>query len=281
MYKLEYLQFNNYLSDFLEYLRKYEELNEKTVLLHKRIVVYFLNFIGEMKKENLYEITEQDVVDFISSLKSFSHTTKIASCYTIRKFLDYHCKNSNVNFSGHKVFPYIHRNYDNHIISYYTPEELSKVLSVFDLSNKYVLRDYVITLLIIETGIRESDVVNLKINSVNWDQKCIDIIQKKTGKLLRVTISDNLMYSLINYLKIRNHPITNDDWIFHLVDDTMLMKWRQCLSEIDDTLFYAEKIHWFRRFINLMICFGEIALSISTKYKKFINLVSESMKELE
>ena len=218
MYKLEYIQFNNYLSDFLEFLRDHEKLNEKTILLHKRIVVYFLNFIGKMKKKILYEITEQDVIDFISSLKTFRHSTKVASCYTIRKFLDYHYINNNVLFSGHKVFPYIHRNYDDHIISYYTSKELSEVLNSFDLSNNNELRDYVIVLLIIETGMRESDVANLKISSINWDQKCIHILQTKTEKVLKVTISDNLMYSLIEYLKIRNHSITNDDFIFYTHD---------------------------------------------------------------
>lgn len=59
------------------------------------------------------------------------------------------------------------------------------------------------------------------------------------------------------------------------------MEWRQRLNQTDDKMFYAVKIHWFRRFINWIISFGKIAFPISTKYKKFINPVSESMKELE
>lgn len=220
MYKLEYLQLNNYLIDFLQYLREIEKLNEKTVLLHKRIVVYFLNFIGKAKKENLSEVTEQDIIDFISSLKTFKDSTRSACCYTMRKFLDYHYKNNNVNFSGHKVFPYIHRNNDDHFISHYNSEELSAVLNAFDLSNKKELRDYVIVLLIIETGMRESDVANLRINSINWGQKYIEILQIKTEKKLKVTISDNLMYSLIDYLKNRNPCITDNDFVFYTHDGT-------------------------------------------------------------
>lgn len=215
MYKLEYPQLEKYQSFFLQHLREEEKLNEKTILLHKRIVVYFLNFIGEMNKNNLLEITEQDVVDFIGSLKTLNDTTKSASCYTIRKFLDYHHKNNNVPFSGHKVFPYIHRNYDNHLISFYNSDELRSVLNSFDLSNKHELRDYVIVLLIMETGMRESDVANLKINSINWDQKCIDFIQIKTAKPNKITISENLMYLLIEYLKNRIPVIKDNDFIFY------------------------------------------------------------------
>lgn len=215
MYRLEYSQLEMYESNFLNYLRDYEKLNEKTILLHKRIVVYFLNFIGGRKKNSLLEITEQDVIDFIKSLKTLNSTTKSASCYTIRKFLDYHHRNHNATFSGHKVFPYIHRSYNNRPISYYTFEELTSVLNSFDLSNKHELRDYVIVLLIIETGMRESDVANLKVNSINWDQKCIHFTQIKTGASNRITISENLMYSLIEYLKNRIPLIKNGDFIFY------------------------------------------------------------------
>lgn len=218
MYKLEYPELNKYLDDFLRYLRDIEKLNEKTAQLHKRIVVYFLNFIGEAKKTSLLEVTEQDVINFIGSLKMFSASTKTASCYTMRKFLNYHYKSDNLLFSGHKVFPYIHSNYANHIISFYNPEELSDVLNSFDLSNKNELRDYVIVLLIIETGIRESDVANLRLSSINWDQKSITVRQLKTEKILKNTISDQLMFSLIEYLKNRKPCITGDDYVFYTHD---------------------------------------------------------------
>lgn len=47
---------------------------------------------------------------------------------------------------------------------------------------------------------RMSDIINLKLSDITWNAGTIEIVQKKTGEFLRLSISDALKWALLDYL---------------------------------------------------------------------------------
>ena len=62
-------------------------------------------------------------------------------------------------------------------------------------------------------GFRASDIVNLKFNDINWNNKVISIKQQKTGKDLIQPFPDEVFFALLDYLK-NARPIAKCSNIF-------------------------------------------------------------------
>ncbi|WP_346879017.1 site-specific integrase [Clostridium sp. UBA7791] len=70
-------------------------------------------------------------------------------------------------------------------------------------------RDYMLFIIGINTGLRISDILNLKVNDVK-DHTHINIVEKKTGKNKRFLINTYLKKDIDRYIE----GMCNNDWLF-------------------------------------------------------------------
>ena len=95
-------------------------------------------------------------------------------------------------------------------MSFYSLDEIKDMIHSVDRSSVHGKRDYAILLLFIETGIRSSDLRNLKVSDIQWDKNLITFTQCKTNVSNILFISDNLKFALIDYLKMKDQiPTVN------------------------------------------------------------------------
>lgn len=87
------------------------------------------------------------------------------------------------------------------IRTYYTKDEIIKLLNVIDIRTKQGKKDYLIISLICYLGLRISDVVNLKLSNIDFNSNTISIIQYKTDNHLTLPLIDKVKYPLLDYLK--------------------------------------------------------------------------------
>lgn len=106
-----------------------------------------------------------------------------------------------INFSGKEAFPLIRKAPRTSIISYYSKEELERLLATVDVSKRNGIRDLAILSLFIYLGIRVSDVANLKIKNIDWNINTINIIQQKTGNSVTLPLIDEVKFPLLDYIK--------------------------------------------------------------------------------
>ncbi len=111
------------------------------------------------------------------------------------------------------MFPSIRRNQNERILSFYSVREVSKLISSIDTTTKLGKRNYAIVLLAAVLGFRASDIVNLKFDNIDWNNKIIKISQQKNQRELIQPFSDEVFYALLDYLK-NARPATNYDNIF-------------------------------------------------------------------
>lgn len=68
-------------------------------------------------------------------------------------------------------------------------------------------------LLACRLGLRESDIVELQLNDINWETNQISVIQRKTKKNITLPLLQDVGWALIDYLK-NGRPISESPYVF-------------------------------------------------------------------
>lgn len=210
------LYFDGYkvlLNDYLN-LDEFKILNESTIN-HKRLtLILFFNFMYERDITHISLVRQSDVYDFLQYINDrYNSSRKSHASFILRHFFNYTYQNKMTEFSGIQLFPVIFTNKRDRILSFYSLNEIKEILNSIDKGSFHGKRNYAILLLFIETGIRSSDLRNLKVTDIQWDKNLITFAQYKTKVQNILTISDNLKFALIDYLK-NERPKSSSTYLF-------------------------------------------------------------------
>jgi site-specific recombinase XerD len=97
--------------------------------------------------------------------------------------------------------------------SVWKTEDVQKLLVSIDRENPAGKRDYAILLMIARYGLRSIDVRRLKLSSLNWEDKTIQLIQQKTGNPVTLPLLQDVGWALADYLK-NGRPKINNQYVF-------------------------------------------------------------------
>ena len=92
-------------------------------------------------------------------------------------------------------------------------EEVSRLLAAIERSSPIGKRNYAILLLIARLGLRQGDVRDLRLSSINWQKRELSIVTNKTKSCLTLPLLDDIAWALIDYLK-NGRPETASDKVF-------------------------------------------------------------------
>jgi len=187
IYKKDLIRFEKYLKKALE-IR-----NEKDI--QKKHITSFIIHIRNLKRKK--------------DLKPCKDSTKMRVLWTVKKYLEYLCREDHIK----KDFTYLFKD-----IKYkkslpdkiLTEKELEKVVSVIDEQTHLGFRDRTIIELMYCTGMRKSEVINLELYDIDFDEKKIFIRQGKGRKDRIIPMSKNAGLYLREYIeKVR--PVLLED----------------------------------------------------------------------
>lgn len=210
---------NKVIISYREYLISIN--NKKFTISQKIRFIYLLEqyliSIGKafktLNKENIYDYFKE------CSKLPWSLSYQDRNKLDIKIFLNWTYQNNITKISGDMVLPKIVWHRKTNIRTYYTKEEITKLLNAIDTKAKQGKEDYLIISLICYLGLRISDVVNLKLSNIDFNNNTISIIQYKTDNLLTLPLIDNVKYPLLDYLKNVRPNNTNLDYIFITYDE--------------------------------------------------------------
>lgn len=89
------------------------------------------------------------------------------------------------------------------VIETFSEEQLERLLATPDKKRFVGFRDYTIMLILLDTGIRLSELVGIKLEDLKMSQGEIVITQAKGGKQRRVFVSPKTRETLKKYIRIR------------------------------------------------------------------------------
>ena len=103
--------------------------------------------------------------------------------------------------------PFVQR---NHVPAYISSDD---DIILFNALSHETLRNKAILLLALNFGLRDSDICNLRLSNIDWNNDCIYIQQKKTASLLRLPLLSEVGNALMEYI-IKERPAPRDGYPF-------------------------------------------------------------------
>ena len=184
---------------FLSYLRVERSLATNTILAYGRDLKRFSEFLRKRRKNKLEEVTREDVVDFLSGLYKEKMDSRSVARYlvSLRGIYRFAMMEGMVttdpteNLESPKV--------RSSLPTYLRVEEIDKLLNAPNLSTPIGLRDRAMLEILYSTGLRVSELRNLRISDVDMRVGCIRCIGKGDKERL-VPIGRKAIEAIQQYL---------------------------------------------------------------------------------
>lgn len=157
------------------------EATKKVRINHLR---RFYEFLASRHLHSAHEISAQIISDFAMTLHGDSPVYNKHRLGTLRHYFRFlHHSGFLENDWSHSVPKVIVASYQN-VPALWEPADLEKLLKSVDRGSPAGKRNYAIILLVVQLGLRISDVSNLQLDSLKWERSEIELIQHKTRKCI-------------------------------------------------------------------------------------------------
>jgi integrase/recombinase XerD len=163
---------------FLSYLRVEKGLSQNTILAYGRDLKRFAVFLATRRKNNVDAVNREDIVDFLSHLYRQKLDSRSVSRYlvSLRSFFKYALaeelvrKDPTENLESPKI--------RQSLPSYLRKEEVERLLSAPSTNTPVGLRDRAMLEVLYSTGLRVSELLNLRISDLDMRMGCVRCIGK-------------------------------------------------------------------------------------------------------
>lgn len=200
------------IDEFCKYLLIDKKYSNNTISSYHNDLMKYHEFT---KNKNLKDITKTDIKEYISDLKKQNLSDKsisrnISSIRAFYKFLlieKYITKNPILGISLPKV--------KKTLPDTLSIDEVNKLLDI-NLNNHFDYRDKAILELMYATGVRASEVVNLKIGDIDLDMALLRTLGKGNKERI-IPLGDyacNILKEYINHYRIYLIKKENNDYLF-------------------------------------------------------------------
>lgn len=182
----------------------------------KRKLWVMTNYLVYLKEKGIVQTIDigiNDAHNYLNSLTNFAPGTKRIIATILRESYNWMYGEKIIGFSGRQAFPLIRKDPRNKLLSYYSKGEIEDILSCIDTNTATGKTYFLIVSLIAHLGIRVGDVINLKFNNIDWNNNTINIIQKKTKRVLTIPLVDEVKYPLIDYIKNVRHDSEDKEFV--------------------------------------------------------------------
>lgn len=176
----------------------------------KRLSVY----LHENRIKALAEITPAMLVKYLStSLAEYSSSKRSVAFSIFRTFFRFVYISEYHHLDLSESIPSVRRAQSG--LSFdWADGAIDRLLSCIDRGNPTEARDYAMILLISRLGLRISDVKNLRMSDVVWEENRIELVQQKTKEPLVLPLLKDVGEAIIDYLRFYRPPSTEDEYIF-------------------------------------------------------------------
>ena len=200
------------LRSFFNFLIIEKGLSKNTVKAYETDIKGFIKWINKNNKQSLQNIKESSVNQYISylfslKLKSSSVNRKISSLKSFYLFL---LKKKLIRYSPFSEV--ISPKQEKYLPASMSESEVEKLLNSPDASKEIEQRDKAMIEMLYATGMRISELVNLKITDIDMNRSVIKVMGKGSKERL-IPFGESASEALFNYLKIRKDSSSKEVFI--------------------------------------------------------------------
>lgn len=202
------------LSEFYSYSTEFKSITDMSALAECHHVSEFLNYIGNIP-DDWSEIVAEDLRDYVCDVFSALNPSSIGRYLTsLRNFFRF------LEYSGFQIhqsvlkLPLAPANYNkSHVPVILTPDEEARLRLHYDTSTSTGTRNTIIIRLMLDIGLRCTEVAGLEIADIRWNNGTIHLENTKNKHSRELPIPSDLGLILEDYV-INYHPHTDDNHLF-------------------------------------------------------------------
>ena len=194
---------NKELDDFINYLEYERNYSNNTIIAYKNNILQLINYLDSININDIKSVKYETIRGYLSYLHENKYKSKSISrmISSMRSFFKY-LKVENV-ISNNPMTLISNPKLEKKLPKYLTINEVEKILNVPDMNDKIGIRDAFILELLYVSGIRVSELVNIKLSDVETSEKKIKILGK--GSKERYVLYGSRCKDLLNkYMSVRN-----------------------------------------------------------------------------
>jgi len=224
-----------YINEFLEYLKVIKKHSENTIINYKADLIEFNEYVNN----DLLNITKDTIYSYLKYLYEINDSKSSISrkLSAVRTFYNYLLKKEiiSINYLNSIKNP----KKDNSLPKYVKEDDIDKMFTIPDTRNWIGKRNLLIIRTLYATGIRVSELVNIKLNDINIPDRTI-IILGKGNKERIVVFGNNTQEALNDYINNgRSEVDTKNSEYLILNKDGNRLSTRYVRNIIDDIIVKA------------------------------------------
>lgn len=174
-------------------------------------------FLIELEKAgclSLGILTIELFMNYVSGLNGkYTSAGKSNILYTLRNYFSCPCISRQLTCDLMPLLTNMHTNKHERLESFYTPEEIRKVLNTVDRTSNTGKMLYLLMMFACVYGLRSYDIKTMRISNIDWKSNLIRLSQHKTKRYLELPLTEEVRYALLDYMK-NARPKVADGHIF-------------------------------------------------------------------
>lgn len=166
------------INQFIEYLEYEKGYSKKTIINYEKDLELFNTYLKENKITDIKNIDYNTIRKYLSHLheKKYLSSSISRKISTLRSFFKYNLKENKITNNPMTLISNPKR--EKKLPKYLNYEEMEKLLNSIDTSELEGIRNKLIIELLYSTGIRVSELVNIKIKDIRIKENQINILGK-------------------------------------------------------------------------------------------------------
>jgi len=179
----------------------------------KAIIKDLILFLDSASVHDLNGITSDLISRFVATMVGLAPVTIAERISALRQYFKYAYLNQ---FSDKPIavyLPHPPQRVRTKLPTVWTEDQIESLINAVDTTTPVGKRDYAIILLGARLGFRISDILNLTLADIDWNNKQISFVQGKTRETLTMPLPADAGWAIIDYLK-NGRPITEYPNIF-------------------------------------------------------------------
>lgn len=180
---------------FLEYPLKEKRLSPATINEYNLYLSRFCE-VMYLRDVSLSTLSRLDIIQFIASVRFSRRSTFLL----VKTFLKYLFENGYIHEDLSLAIGAVKSERIVPLVSYFEEDEIKRIETSIDRSGALGKRNYAMLLLASRLGLRNSDVIRLQFDNIDWERNEIHLIQCKTRKTIFLPLLKEVGEALVDYI---------------------------------------------------------------------------------
>lgn len=200
------------VSEYIEAVQTADN-SEATKKLRIHHIQQFYEFLANRRVSGVNAISAQLISDYAASLQGDSPVYTKHRLATLRYYFRFLRKTGILERDWSYAVPKVIAPKNQNVPELWEKEDLEQLLNGIDRGSPAGKRDYAIILLVVELGLRIADVSELRLESLKWERRELELIQHKTGNRVVLPLLEDAGWAIIDYLRYAR-PDVDSPFVF-------------------------------------------------------------------